>query len=528
MCSQQMVVIAEGQRSVRRYRYVLTGPIMATWVAVVLSLAGFLYLAPSVSAAPCTVPSTDYGTATMTVNIPQTGNYRIWSRMATANATDNSYLLEVDGNTCFTVGDGSFNVGSWNANSSNWVDYQNGNTNSKINMNLTAGNHTIRMIGNAADVRLDRVIFTSDTSCVPVGVGENCANPPDIYPPTVSITSPANNSTHSGTITVSANAVDDVGGSGIDRVEFYVNGTLRGTDSSSPYQHSLDTTTLTPGSHNLMARAYDVAGNMTSSSVIAINVTAPPDTTQPTVSITSPANNSTHSGTITVSANASDNVGVTRVEFFINGQLISTDMSSPYTASLNTNNYTNGQYALTARAYDAANNNRTSSTVNITINNTTTPPPDTTPPTVSLTSPTAGSTISGTHTMTATAGDNVGVTRVEFYIDGTLRNTDTSAPFSYNVNTTTLSNGNHTFRARAYDAANNSTWSTTITATVNNVTYIDEDINQDGRVNILDFSLLVARFGQTGGSLGRADINGDGRVNILDFSLLANRFGYGT
>jgi hypothetical protein len=55
--------------------------------------------------------------------------------------------------------------------------------------------------------------------------------------------------------------------------------------------------------------------------------------------------------------------------------------------------------------------------------------------------------------------------------------------------------------------------------------YKDEDINQDGIVNILDFSLLASKFGQSGTGIGRTDINQDGIVNILDFSLLAAKFG---
>jgi hypothetical protein len=55
--------------------------------------------------------------------------------------------------------------------------------------------------------------------------------------------------------------------------------------------------------------------------------------------------------------------------------------------------------------------------------------------------------------------------------------------------------------------------------------YLAEDINQDGHVNLLDFSMLAAKFGQSGAGLGRADINADGTVNLLDFSSLAAKFG---
>jgi uncharacterized membrane protein len=99
----------------------------------------------------------------------------------------------------------------------------------------------------------------------------------------------------------------------------------------------------------------------------------PPDTTPPTTSITSPANNATVSGTITVTASASDNVGVVKVEFYIDSVLKSTVTTSPYTFSWNTNTVANGTHTIFSKAYDAANNVGTSATVTVTVSNTTPP-----------------------------------------------------------------------------------------------------------------------------------------------------------
>ncbi|MFP2911115.1 S8 family serine peptidase [Pyxidicoccus sp. 3LFB2] len=93
------------------------------------------------------------------------------------------------------------------------------------------------------------------------------------------------------------------------------------------------------------------------------------DTTPPTTSITSPAGGSTVSGTATLSASASDNVGVARVEFFAGTALVGTATAAPYSVSWNTTSVANGTYALTTKAYDAANNVGTSSTVSVTVNN---------------------------------------------------------------------------------------------------------------------------------------------------------------
>src|SRR5213075_1066094 len=83
------------------------------------------------------------------------------------------------------------------------------------------------------------------------------------------------------------------------------------------------------------------------------------------------------------------------------------------------------------------------------------PAPDTIPPTTSITAPANGATVSGTTNVTASASDNVGVTKVEFYMDGALRTTDTTAPYSWSWNTTTFANSSHTLVTKAYDAAGN-------------------------------------------------------------------------
>lgn len=95
--------------------------------------------------------------------------------------------------------------------------------------------------------------------------------------------------------------------------------------------------------------------------------------------------------------------------------------------------------------------------------------PDTTPPTVSITDPLNGATVSGTITISATASDNVGVTSVDFFVDVTLIGTDTAAPYNVSWNSATVTNGTHTITATARDAASNNA-SNTISVMVNNDT----------------------------------------------------------
>ena len=95
--------------------------------------------------------------------------------------------------------------------------------------------------------------------------------------------------------------------------------------------------------------------------------------------------------------------------------------------------------------------------------------PDTTLPTVALSAPAAGATVSGTVAVAANAGDNIGVAGVQFKLDGAnLGAEDTTAPYSVAWNTAAVPNGAHTLTAVARDAAGNSSTSTAAIVTVSN------------------------------------------------------------
>jgi hypothetical protein len=96
---------------------------------------------------------------------------------------------------------------------------------------------------------------------------------------------------------------------------------------------------------------------------------------------------------------------------------------------------------------------------------------DITAPTASITAPANGATVSGTATITCTASDNVKIASVQFEIDGAnLGAADTGAPYTLALNTKTYSNGSHTLKAIARDAAGNQTASDAITVNISNGT----------------------------------------------------------
>ncbi len=94
---------------------------------------------------------------------------------------------------------------------------------------------------------------------------------------------------------------------------------------------------------------------------------------------------------------------------------------------------------------------------------------DTTPPTVSIVTPAGGVSVSGSVTVSATAGDNVGVAGVQFKVDGVNSGNEIpSPPYSFVWNTTTVANGSHVLTATVRDAAGNVTTSSPVTVTVSN------------------------------------------------------------
>ncbi len=95
----------------------------------------------------------------------------------------------------------------------------------------------------------------------------------DTTAPTVAVIAPANGTSMSGTVILTATASDNVGVVG---VQFKRNGNNYGTeDISSPYSVAWDSTTVANGAHMFTAVARDAAGNSTTSSVVSITVNNP-------------------------------------------------------------------------------------------------------------------------------------------------------------------------------------------------------------------------------------------------------------
>ena len=259
----------------------------------------------------------------------------------------------------------------------------------------------------------------------------------ELEPPVVSLTSPTSGARLSKTMSLSAEATDNQGM--VSRVEFLLDGAVVvGSDTSAPFTFSWNTQTAASGNHTLSARATDPAGNQADSAAVSVTL----DNAGPAVALTSPASGATVGSVVTLQASASDDAGVARVEFLVDGVLVASDTTAPYSVAWDSGSWTNGSHTLSARAYDSLSNVATSAAVPVTTSQPTTK--------VSLTSPTPNAYVKGLVPLNATATDDQGVVKVEFYVDGTLLGTDTTAPYELSWDSTLVADGAYTFSAKAY------------------------------------------------------------------------------
>lgn len=240
------------------------------------------------------------------------------------------------------------------------------------------------------------------------------------------------------------------------------------------------------------------------------------DTTKPSVSFASPSQNGVvvSGSSVPFVINAADNVGVAKVHLLIDGGSPGFTVSAPYSFSWNSTSATDGSHTVTAVAYDAAGNSTKVDRV-VSVNNAN--PPDTTKPNLTVNGPAAGATVSGSVTVSAEAVDSSGIARLEFLIDDSRAANDAVAPYTFTWNTAQSTNGQHTYKVRAYDSTGNMSEVSRTVTVQNGGTTGNADINADGRVGITDLSILLSAWGTANAG---ADLNKNGKVDITDLSQL--------
>jgi hypothetical protein len=211
--------------------------------------------------------------------------------------------------------------------------------------NLAAGTHTFmaKAFDNAGASRVSGEVFLIANAF-----------------PSISITSPGQNSLHAEGRTIRfIAAATDADGS-IKRVEFFDNGTLFHTEYYSPYDFKK---TLPAGSHIIAARVFDNLGAAKTSSPVSLTVNK-----QPVVSISKPGNGAVFpvGTTVRMEALASDPDGsIKEIFFYVNGSKFHDEQFAPYLAA---RKFTiPGTYSITARAFDQHGHSTLSAVVSIVI-----------------------------------------------------------------------------------------------------------------------------------------------------------------
>jgi Bacterial Ig domain/Carboxypeptidase regulatory-like domain len=184
---------------------------------------------------------------TVTVTAPASGAKVSGVVTVSANATDNVSVASVQ----FQL-DGA-NVGA--ADSASPFTYSWDTT------KATNAAHTLRAIAT------DGAGNSTTSTAITVTVSNT---PTDTTAPTVSISAPAAAAAVSGTVSVTANAADNVG---VASVQFQVDGAnAGGLDGAMPYGYTWDTTKVANGTHKLSATAKDAAGNTATSAIVSVTV----------------------------------------------------------------------------------------------------------------------------------------------------------------------------------------------------------------------------------------------------------------
>jgi len=176
---------------------------------------------------------------------------------------------------------------------------------------------------------------------------------------------------------------------------------------------------------------------------LSINLTVLKDQ-PPSVTIKNPKNGDFVKKIVTIKADASDDKGVTKVEFYIDNNLKSTDTISPYEWSWDTTKYASGSHSIKARAYDTINQT-SEHIIQVTVDQ---------PPNITITSPPSGSSVYGIVTIKIKVNDDFGISKVEFYINGKLSKTHKESPYTFNWGTNKILNGKYTIKAVVYDTRN--------------------------------------------------------------------------
>ena len=308
--------------------------------------------------------------------------------------------------------------------------------------------------------------WNNSTVLTPISVIVDNIDQDEIHPTAV-ITEPASGQTVSGEVLIETLVSDNIE---IDKVEFYINSQIVYIDSTAPDYKYLWITDNLPDDENYVISiiAYDRVGNEGPSTAITVHLDNY-DNIAPSGLIVYPYAGQIISGQETISILAEDNNGIDSVDFFINNVRVFTDFTDPYEYEWNTElEFEDANHIIGSIITDIEGNQFEIPSISVFVNNI---PNDDVPPTINISNPVSGQIVSGTVNFTVNVDDNVGISQVEFFIDGYSFGVVTEEPYSYLWDTTSnigVHGNEHALSAIVIDTAGNTSFSQPILVIVEN------------------------------------------------------------
>jgi hypothetical protein len=294
----------------------------------------------------------------------------------------------------------------------------------------------------------------------------DAAATPTAQLPSVALTAPAGGAEVSGVVPLTATATPNaVSNQAITGVEFSVDGESIGYADGAPYAYDWDIQNTADGEHTLTATAYDAGGRYATSAGVVVTVKTP----RPTVAITSPADGlSTSLDALTLQSTTAPASGsaaaVQYVQYEVDGTPVAYASDGPTWDAPWDVAALSGTHTVVARVYDADSRSGESAPVHVTF--------DHPVPTVSLTAPADGASVSGSAVTVSAAPAAVpggaDVAHVDFYLDGgTPLGSAFGAPWETTWDTSGLA-GPHVLTAVVADTAGHTGTSAPVTVSVDN------------------------------------------------------------
>lgn len=181
------------------------------------------------------------------------------------------------------------------------------------------------------------------------------------------------------------------------------------------------------------------------------------DSIPPIVKITKPKEKEITTDTVSIFIEATDDVGIEKIEVYIDDTLYVTLSERPFEVDWNSKSVSNGEHLLKAIAWDATNT-KSISEILFFVKNTEQEVVDEILPEVVFITPTQNEAVKGLYNIQLEATDNVGVSKIELFLNESLIKTLFTSPFSFEWDSEEIDDGVSTFKAVVYDNAGNTTF----------------------------------------------------------------------